>query len=392
MNGLKFAVLPTHPATMDGAQLAASLQGLADSQIMRGLLIVEIEAIRAGAERQERTMRGLWYALVKPALSRAGLLHKQTKGGQPVAWDAKLSRYLAELVREGLTTYAELAIIDGSRQRQTATAITRTVASARLVGPHYPWLILFTEKDTIWGHVERVASLYGVSAISGGGQPSNACTENTIREILRAPTYQEGHPLALLSLTDYDPAGYSIAEAQYAQIQEAACGECEVYHERLGLEPRQLTAAERAANAYEPKDTGLEAWYRRTGGVNGEPLGLELDALELASIRRMFADGIERVIDLEPRRQDLRAAYVDLLACELLRPTFEAQRRALIGAVMDSDLGRALEQAIIPEGLFRDAAAGGLGYIDPLQMDLFGCKRDVLAAMRADLRRQDGEL
>ena len=44
----------------------------------------------------------------------------------------------------------------------------------------------FTEKDTIWEEVAAVASLYGVSAISGGGFPSCACTENMVKAISRS--------------------------------------------------------------------------------------------------------------------------------------------------------------------------------------------------------------
>ena len=43
-------------------------------------------------------------------------------------------------------------------------------------------MILFTEKDTIWPEVENLASLYGVSAISGGGQPAAACTADVVRQ------------------------------------------------------------------------------------------------------------------------------------------------------------------------------------------------------------------
>ena len=60
----------------------------------------------------------------------------------------------------------------------------------QLVGGHYPWLILFTEKDTIWGELESLASLYGVSAISGGGQPSAACTADIVRLILASEAYR----------------------------------------------------------------------------------------------------------------------------------------------------------------------------------------------------------
>lgn len=376
----KFVQLQKHPGDMTADELQAALAGLPDSQVMRSLLIAEVEAIRNDAERETRTMRNLWYSLVKPALSRAGLLNKTTSGARPVAWDGLLSKYLAELVRAGETSYEELRIVDGSRQRQVAVSITRPVASVQLVGAHFPWVILFTEKDTIWGDVAALASLYGVSAISGGGQPSNACTENTVKAVTRSKAYQ-GQAFTVLSLTDYDPAGYSIANAQFVQVQETAA-RYEVVHERLGLLPDQLTPEERLRNAYEPKDKGLEDWYAETGGVDGEPLGLELDALPLSRLRGMFADGIERHIDLDKRRADLRLAFLDLVACELLRPTFDAERATLQKFVLESELGGAIQSTRIPDSLFKRAAIAGIDAIDPLGLDLFGCAEEVRGMMR----------
>ena len=389
---LKYYKLPAHPSEVTDAELQHTLGDKPDSQVMRSLLMAEIAAVKAGAERETRTMRNLWYSLVKPALSRAGILNKTTAGGRKVAWDAKLSKYLAELVRCGETTYEELRIVDGSRQRQTATSITHPIAYVQLVGAHFPWVILFTEKDTMWGEVERIASLYGVSAISGGGQPSNACTENTIRAIVRERAFQEGQPesMILLALTDYDPFGYSIANAQYVQIAEtlgSLADELEnlpqVQGLRIGLAPDQLTPEERQQNAYEPTDEGLEAWFAETGGVDGQPLGLELDALPLSRVRRMFADAIEQHVDLERRREDLRTAYLDLIACEILQPDFEARRRKLQAAIRNSDLWQEIAGTDIPPDMFRRAAGAGWDSINPVDdWDPFGCADQVRELMK----------
>jgi hypothetical protein len=388
----KFVPLQKHPSEMTGEELSLALDGLADAEVMRSLLMAEVQAVRDGVDRETRTMRNLWYSLVKPALSRAGILNKKTKKGNPVPWAGKLSSYLAELVRMGATSYEELSIVDGSRQRQPAVVITQPVADVRLVGAHFPWLILVTEKDTIWGEVEALASLYGVSAISSSGQPSFACTENMVRAITQSDAYTEDHPIVVLSLTDYDPAGYTIAKAQFVQVQETAG--CEVYHERLGLLPSQLTPEERLKNAYEPKDKGLAEWYTETGGVDGEPLGLELDALPLSRLRRMFAESIEGHVDLDERRADLRGAYLDLLACELLRPDFDDKRRALQEAVKAGSLWDIITTKAIPDALFRQAAEKGMSSLNPLSDlqsgDLFGCADDVRGAMRSVLAELGG--
>ena len=271
--------------------------------------------------------------------------------------------------------------------------MTEPVASVQLTGAHFPWVILFTEKDTIWGKIEALASLYGVSAISGNGQPSMACTDNTVKAILKSKALQIAKPskLIVLSLTDYDPSGYSIARAQFEQVREAARG-WKVEHVRLGLLPEQLTAEERRAKSYKPKDKGFEAWYAETGGVDGQPLGLELDSLPLSRLRRMFADGIERYIDLGKREQDLREAALDLLIWDLLRPRFEAEREAMQQAAKANGAWRAILETEIPRGLFRLAAESGWEAINPLEVklgnrSLFECAGSVSAVLKEAMEK-----
>lgn len=390
----KYISLPQHPSGMSDDELMAYLADEADSVIIRSLLMAEVEDIRSGAYRERRTMRNLWYRLVKPALSRAGILNKLTTNGRPVTWDAKLSRYLAELVRLGVTSYEELSIVDGSRLRRVAAPVSTTLMEACLVGAHYPWVILFSEKDTIFEDMRAVAALYGVSCISGSGQPSYACTEHSLRAIVRSDAFQREKPedIILLSLTDFDPAGFYISDAQHQQILEVTNalppedrGDLQmVRYRRIGLTPDQLTEDEVAANAYEPKDKGLRKWLEETGGINGEPLGLELDALPLSRLRRMFADGIERYVDLGARRHDLQIAYIDLLSFELLRPIFDEQRQRLLDAVQGSDIWATMSGLSHPEDMFRNAAEQGLPYIDPTRhTDLFN---DYTEAVRSIMR------
>ena len=385
----KFVPVPTDPLTLTDRDLRALLGGLKDSELMRSLIMAEVVQVRQGADRETRTMRSVWYDHIKPVLSRLGVLNQKTRNGEAVDWPTKLSAYLAEIVRDGLTTYEELLIIDGSRQRQVAYEILVPVQNVPVVGAHFPWLILFTEKDTIWPVVEALASLYGVSAISGGGEPSLACTENTVLEILRSEAYEVGQALVLLSLTDYDPAGYSIAVSQYQQLLDTAHG-VTVVHERLGLTPEQLTPDERAAKAYEPKEKGLAKWYAETGGVDGQPLGLELDALRLSRLRAMFAEAIENHIDLDKRRNDLRESFLELLVWEELEAMIAAKRQDMIDAVEAAGLWQRIQQTPIPAGLFRGAAVEGWNRINPVttryaRAPIFDCGEEVRAAMRAVL-------
>jgi hypothetical protein len=127
--------------------------------------------------------------------------------------------------------------------------------------------------------------------------------------------------------------------------------------------------------------------------VDGQPLGLELDALPLSRLRRMFAEGIEELVDLDKRRDDLRAAFVDLLACELLTPDFDAQRVALQEAVKSSGLWDVIAGTALPDDVFSLAAVAGWGAVDPVTTTirgnpLFTCADEVREAMRETLAQR----
>ena len=92
-------------------------------------------------------------------------------------------------------------------------------------------------------------------------------------------------------------------------------------------------------------------------------MGLELDALPLSRLRGMFAEAIERVVDLDRRREDLRAALLDLIACELLRPDFDAKRRVLQETVKSNGLWDTIAETSIPDSVFTAAAVAGMDSI-----------------------------
>ncbi len=162
--------LPTDLFSLPDHEIRELLSGLNQAEIIRSLIVYEVQAIRAGESRDIRSLRGLWYKLIKPILSRAGRLNDTGVNGNPIDWDRYLSEYLKELVIAGITSYEELSIIDGSRERRLASDVTAKLLDVNMVGAHYPWVILFTEKDTIYPIVENIATLYGVSASTGKGK------------------------------------------------------------------------------------------------------------------------------------------------------------------------------------------------------------------------------
>lgn len=388
---LTYRTLPTNLFSLPDQEVKRQLSGLNYAQVIRSIVLYEVNAIRAGEVREVRTLRGLWYKLIKPILSRSGRLNELGKNNKPVDWNRYLSDYLTELVDAGITSYEELSIIDGSRERRPAAQVDAQLVDVTMIGGHYPWVILFTEKNTIWPIVENIASLYGVSAISGKGEPSNACSENITRAIINSEAYKAAQPeaLILLALTDYDPSGYDIYNAQVDQITTAARnydGELgklkQVIHKRIGITPDQLTPAELGANSYEPKDQNLAKWFKETGGINGQPLGLELDSLETSRIRAMYASAIEAEIDLTNRYNDLREAFIDLMACNALLPEFNRRRAELITQAKQSPYYYDIKTAPLSEDLFYNAAIAGKPWVGPTEtLKLFEAYHDPLAQL-----------
>ena len=120
--------------------------------------------------------------------------------------------------------------------------------------------------------------------------------------------------------------------------------------------------------------------------MDGEPLGLELDALPLSRLRAMFAEGIEARVDLGPRYDDLRAALLELTAWETLRPEMERRKEALITRVQSDGIWARVAATEVPGGLFTAAAGAGWRTINPVTTEyggapLFDCVDEIRGLM-----------
>jgi hypothetical protein len=90
----------------------------------------------------------------------------------------------------------------------------------------------------------------------------------------------------LFSVVDYDPSGYWIAREFAAQLQ--AFGVQEVTLHPL-IRPERLTTEQVALGRYTlPKGSKTTNWVRETGGIAGEPYGLEAEAFAPDVIRAAF--------------------------------------------------------------------------------------------------------
>jgi len=293
------------------------------SELLRSIILNEHDHMTI---TYKRSLRSFWYSTVKPILDKMGLLTESDLTEKSLkSWDADLSKYLVELVTAGELTYKDLNIVDNSRQRENPAVSFETVdpdifGYKTNIDP-YSNIILSTEKDTIYNILRDIARLYGCSVISGKGQGAFSAMEDLLRGI-----EAKGKDIYILTITDYDPAGYSIANTfkdQVDKLKPILDITGDIHIERLGIYPRQLSDKEVENNKYTPKPDGLDKWFEQTGGINGEKKGLELDAFSPDKIRSIFVTGLKKYIDNDVYKQFIKESYIKRQALNAIKNKFE---------------------------------------------------------------------
>lgn len=340
-------------------ELAPIVGGLQKSELVRTIILSEKEHIQV---EYDRSLRSFWYSTVKPTLDKLGRLGKDDNTEKGLTnWDSKLSLYMAELVRMGQVTYKELHIVDTSRQRFTPAAYYSNdnleTYGYQVTAAPYPNIIISTEKDTVYGIISGIATFFGCSAISGKGQNSLAAMEDLLRN-MDAASDDPDAPIYILTMTDYDPAGYYIAETFRRQVMDLRGNlgiRRTVKIERIGIFPHQLTPDEVTQNCYTPKPAGLDKWLRVTGGINGQGKGLELDALTPDRIRRLFVDALRKFVDVEQYSDFIRRAYLQKMALEVMREK--------VSEIVSDVTAASLDSISLMDIDLLDVAADGARYI-----------------------------
>lgn len=314
-----YATLPSHVKYMTSEQLNRYFpEGeYTNAYLMRSLIMNEKEHYRQS--RDSRTLRGVWYSTIKPALDKLGLLtdEDQTEAGL-TKWDATLSRYMAELLRKGYLLYSDLGIVDVSRRKQNPS-VRYSVPELSSYGykvnvAPYPNILIATEKDTVYNIISGIAELFGCSCISCKGQNALGAMEVLIKNIQLSFAQGKWDTFYILTMTDYDPAGYYIADALAKQARDIlnALGlySAKIKYARIGITPEQLSPDMVEANKYTPKPANMDKWLAKTGGIKGEPKGLELDALEPDQIREIFVENLTEYIDETVYKDFVKNSYI----------------------------------------------------------------------------------
>jgi len=239
------------------------------TRVIKNLIWQAYTAIRAGQRPPiAGNLRSFWYTDIKPVLSRLGVPVEGRRATELV-YDA----FVELVTRHHLFHYRDLGFLDEGAQ-------------TRAVGQANGTVILFAEKDGRFALVRDIVQASDATALALGGYPSSLATESLVHALQQAGVLAERPALQLFAVVDYDPSGYWIAREFAAQLH--AFGVEEVTLHPL-IRPERLTTEQVALGRYTlPTGSKTTNWVRETGGIDGEPYGLEADAFAPDVIRAAF--------------------------------------------------------------------------------------------------------
>lgn len=232
----------------------------------------------------EGNLRSFWYSHIKPVIARLGM----ALDGQYKVMSGIFTQYTAVY---GLFCYKDFGFADDNERY-------------RIIGKTNPEVIVCAEKMGHWKTLELLNAQYGITIIALGGQPSQLSTEYFVDELKTVIDLKK--TFYLFGITDYDPAGWTIAESFAAQlaVQGIYTIENVEYGDTMSdikdmkkchlIMPEYFTAEEIELNKYPvpqetpEQQTKVKNWLKKGGGINGEACGLEADAMERTKLRALF--------------------------------------------------------------------------------------------------------
>jgi hypothetical protein len=221
-------------------------------------------------------VRSLWY-MIKPTLNRVGALdgtnHYKT-----------LSEKLGEMVSRKILSYSEFQLYEF--QRWT-------------VGMYNPHEILVAEKEAHYRFLQQMQDLAGMTIIATGGQPSTMTSEYFSTALKQAvPDYHKPDAMVVIALVDYDPHGWLLLDTFMDDLRTFGIKNPELINLSVpdNYEPRELEFQHYdLLREDEVPGKILRSWMKRTGGIEGNPWGMEVDVLMMnrLRVRQLFLKAAE---------------------------------------------------------------------------------------------------
>lgn len=264
---------PIQLMTRDELIAAFGSSGPADvivSDLIGNFLWQFVSRIRAGlqATLEGQNVRSLWY-IIKPALSKVnaigGMDHYKT-----------LSEKLADYVSKGMMRYREIGLVEEENWA---------------IGDRRPEVIVAAEKRGHFRFLQTIQKEFGVSIIALAGKPKTITSEYfTDAFKAKVADYWKKDRVRVVGLIDYDPSGWVIGRTFLDDLRVFG-----IKHAKLidlvtpaNFTPEELEAYKYSLTKPDSEDGGaldesyetlLKDWMKKFHGIDGEPYGLETDAL-----------------------------------------------------------------------------------------------------------------
>lgn len=164
------------------------------SKLMRNIIWQTRERIiNKKREPLKELIRTFWYMHIKPTLARAGALSQKTD-----QYNQLINNLVYLVVDQKMMKYRDIGFRDdGQANRQVGINAN---------------VILFAEKVGHQEFLKEMASIYQISTIALGGQPSALTMEYFVEE-LRKQEVNLQRSFYLFSIVDYDTSGWIIRDA-----------------------------------------------------------------------------------------------------------------------------------------------------------------------------------
>lgn len=235
-------------------------------------------------------IRTFWYYL-KPTLSKAVKINSQSQ--YPIMIDV----FKTLVIQHQLFKYKDFGFIDEGQNFYR-------------LGQTHPNIILISEKTGHFKKLERLQQEFGITIVATGGMSSILTTEYLTDELekvlvpdpasaslLRPLRGVEGsipNPIHLITLVDYNPSGAIIAKTFHNQLQHEGLENIISFQHILTpavfTEDEIKHVTDQIPLKTKADKTKARKWIAAGGGVNGQPLGIETEALilDFARLRERF--------------------------------------------------------------------------------------------------------
>lgn len=240
------------------------------TRLFKNIIWNAYERIQSGkADPIEGNLRTFYYLWIKPVLGHI----EDDQNKKTNLYDVMLKMFARMVLDLKLFRYSDFDFTDENWQN-------------RWIGESKPEVLVFAEKSGWVRFLKEINEDLGVSTIALGGFPSALTSEYTALHLQKKI---KNKPIFLVGIVDFDPSGDLIFQAFEEQLK--TCG-LNISSSKTLIKPE---------NGYTEKEvemfkfrlprkqkTKLKRWLQKTGGIQGQPFGLESESMKRSQVRKFL--------------------------------------------------------------------------------------------------------